>query len=245
MVDVLEIIRNVVIICGIGGAGMWLWWLKTRQPKQTYMARVYQLSGAERKIKGTEPRIEDLRPHIIDVIDKIEQNKQTVYRLQKLNLPVPAVEESFVEEWQGKKWVDVLVQNGQATLLDKGYDLKSAETRFKPIPVDDTNMIIQQSQMRKERNQQEKGLLQAVLPWVGVGIMVIGTVLSVYILMDGMKEINEVNAIAQVTTSENNKEFSDTFLESVRLLRGAEQKDIIVPQPGEQDKPPSVEPKLE
>lgn len=245
MVNVLSIFLTVLIVSGLGGGLAYIVWLKTRRPKETYRARVYQLSGAVRtwKKENGALRLEDLKEYRTDTIDKITQGKQVVYRLQGLNLPVPYIESRLAERWGNERWVSVLVNNGQATLLDKGFDIESGKALFRPIPVDDTNLIIQQSQMRKDRNRESKGLLQSVMPWIGFGIIIMGTIAIVAIVVGGLKDINEKNTAALERTNAIMEETSKQWLNTAQLLIGRQQQ-LTPPEAGKvnEDKaPPSIE----
>ena len=224
MTDFLGILRNMVIIAGVGGVGWYLWWLFTRPTKITYKARIYQLGGASRTYfsrrgdKELKFRLQDLKEFKIDTVERVMVNKKIVHRLVGLKIPVPEIESDMIENWNGEKWVNILIRNEQATILRRGFDLQGKQEIFDPLPVDETNMIMQQAQDRKDRTQIEKGLLQAILPWVGVGIMALALVGSAFFMVSGMKDMKKMDDEAVKYHADKMKEASDNYLAAAKLL---------------------------
>lgn len=191
-----------LIVLGVGGAGAYLVWLKTRPKKEVWKAKVYQLSEGVREPKKdsegnviSDVRLQELKPYAKDVIEKI--NKEAgiiVYRLQKLNKPVPAVTSDVVDYWGDEnKEVMVLMVGDTLTLLKKGYDKKVGEIIFQPMPHDRINMIKSEMAIRKDRLQKEKDILQAITPWIVAGILMLGLVSISYVIIDGYIEVAEKN----------------------------------------------------
>ena len=199
MVNLIGIIVTTFIVCVMGGAGGYWLWVKTRPKKETWNAKVYQLSEGVRFAKDANGlpvgkiELQDLRPYAEDVLEKIVKGKGiTVYRLQKLNLTTPAVESDVVEYWgAGKREIAVLVHKGGTTLLKKGYDKQTGETIFNPLPRGRIDLIKSEMAIRKDRLQKEKDILQAISPWIVAGICMIGLVAITYVAVDGFVTMSE------------------------------------------------------
>lgn len=186
----------LVLVGIIGGAvavaAGYLWWLFTRPKKIIWQAEVYTMSDATKSAYDNEGNVRlslhDLKPYTRDVLEKVIIDYREIYRLQKIKKTTPAVENDNIEYWDGIKRVSVLMHNDQCTLLKKGYD-DDGRIIFNPIPYDTQNLIKNEMSMRKARVQQEKGLLQAVLPYVaiifafmfvfGVGYLVISSYMEI------------------------------------------------------------------
>jgi hypothetical protein len=199
MVNLVGLVIGTLVICAIGGGIGYLLWLKTRPKKETWYAKVYQLSEGVRqpqikngKVVGSFT-LQDLRPYAVDVLEKVEKEKGIiVYRLQKLNKSTPAVESDVVEYWgEGKKEVSVLMHKGGCTLLKKGYDKGCGEAIFDPLPHSRINLIKSEMAIRKDRLQKEKDILQAITPWIVTGICMLGLVAIAYVQINGFIEISD------------------------------------------------------
>lgn len=196
------IITAVSVTAGVtivgGGIGYFLY-LKTRPKKETWTAEVYQLGEGIRDptIKDgkviSELRLNDLRPYAQDTLEKVEkENGITLYRLQKLNKTTPAVTGDVVDYWgEGKKKVTVLMHKGGCTLLKKGYEKKSGEIIFNPLPHSRINIIKGEMSIRKDRLQKEKDILVAITPWVIAGICMLGLIAIAYVEIEGFIKISE------------------------------------------------------
>jgi len=227
MVNIISIIVVTLIVCGIGGAGMYFLWLKTRPKKITWNAKVYQLGeGVKPPVidsKGkvlSDLQLKDLRPYTTDVVEKIEKEPGiTVYRLLKLNKTVPAVTNDCVDYWgENRKEVNVLIDGETCTLLKKGYDSK-AGVIFNPLPYSRINMIKGEMAIRKDRLRKEKDILQAITPWIVAGICMMGLVAIIYIGVNGFITMSENIAEAE-------KYSADKTVEAANIIRVGMGKDI-------------------
>lgn len=220
----LRIIITTLIMCAIGGGGGFLWWLFTRKKRMTWKAKVYQLGEGVRPPhidkKTGKPlsniRLSDLKPYTKDVIERIEKDAGiTIFRLVKLNKIVPAITSDSVEFWGEKeKEVAVLLMDENATILRKGYDRTTGNSIFTPLPSERINMIKGEITLRKDRARQQKSILEAITPWIVVGVCMIGMVAMTYELVDGWKKVGDqslagadmiANAIVQSSKILNNK----------------------------------------
>lgn len=187
------------VVLGIGGGGFYLLWLKTRPKKETWAAKVYQLSESKRDpTKNKEGNVisklslHDIKPYAFDILEKIERKDQIVYRLQKLNKPTPPVEGDVVEYWgQGKKEVSVLIHKGNCSLMKKGYDKETGDLVFEPMPISRINLMKSEMALRKDRQQANKDILQAITPWIVTGICMMSIIGIAYITISGYIEISE------------------------------------------------------
>lgn len=228
MVNIIGIIVGTLIVAIIGGAiGYWVW-LKTRTPKETWSAKVYQLGEGVREPKLdddgniiSELKLQDLKPYARDVLEKVEKaHGIVVYRLQKLNKSTPAVEGDVAEYWgEGYKEVAVLYQKSGCTLLKKGYDKKTGEIIFDPLPYSRINLIKNEMAIRKDRLQSEKDILQAITPWIVTGICMLGLLALGYILISGFIEMSEKLENAEKIRAETTKLQIDAYIKVQEAMR--------------------------
>jgi hypothetical protein len=224
--DLFTLIIIVVVTLGIGGAGFYFLWWKSRPKKETYVARVWQLSDATRDsikdVNGniiSELKLRELKPFMYDILERIEKDPGiTIYRLQKLNKPTPEVTGDYVDYWptlepEKRKEVNVLMFNGTCTLMRKGFDKKTSDVIFHPMPISRINMLKSEMAIRKDRLMKEKDILQAITPWIIAGICIIGLIGITYILMNGYTEISKKNA-------ETIQYQADKFLEAEQVRHG-------------------------
>lgn len=196
MVNMIGVVVVSFIVFGLGGGLGYLIWLKTRPQKQTWFANVYQLADGVREIVHADKSVlslKNMKPYAKDVLEKVERGKGiTIYRLQRLNMITPAVEEDVVDFWgENKREVHVLKRKSGCTLLKKGYDVEKGEEIFDPLPQSRVNLIKSEIINRQSRYQNEKDILQAITPWVVTGIAFIGLLMIVYLVMDGMVDISD------------------------------------------------------
>ena len=223
MVSLVMIVLITGLVAFIGGGAGYLFYLKTRPKKQTWKARVYQLGDGEipptkdrngnllRKIK-----LRSLIPFAKDTIElQQRKNQQDIYRLQGLKKTVPAVTSGVVEYWgEGQKEVSVLMQENSCTLMKKGYDIETGEVIFDPLPYPRMTLIKQEITERKTRISDNKDILQAIAPWIIVGILMLSTIAITYINISGYIEVaNKQQETVEVHAS--------TTLRLEELRRGA------------------------
>ncbi len=244
MVNLIGLVIGTFVVTVIGGLGGYWLWLKTRPKKETWRAKVYQLSEGVRRISDlngeilSDLQLQDLRPYAEDVLEKVTKGKGiTVWRLQKLNLTTPAVDADVVDYWgNGNREVTVLVHKGSTTLLKKGYDKKSGEQIFNPMSRSRIDLIKSEMAIRKDRLQKEKDILQAISPWIVAGICMIGLVAIAYVQVDGFISVSENLKEA----SANMASIGEQKVELAKLSASVPSKTKIDgPSPGEQ--PPTIE----
>ena len=195
----------------IGGGLGYMFYLKTRPKKQTWKAKVYTISDAIKSEAINKQgkivkklALKDLKPYSLDIIEKIEKKPGiTVYRLQKLNKPVPPIDAELVENWGLEhKEVHVLYAGGECTLLKKGYEDEIGTEIYEPMPTDRINLLSSHLALKKNRLQNEKDILQAITPWIVAGMTMLALVGIVYIVVAGLIEINERASVALEKFSE-------------------------------------------
>ena len=189
-----------IILIAIGGGVAYYIWLKTRQKKQIWNARIYQLGEGVRKehklddgkIIKTIP-LNDIQPYMKDTLEKVEREPGiTVYKLQRLNRTTQEVDSGLVESWGDKdQWVDILFHKGSFTLLKKGYDKLSGQVIFNPMPMSRINMMKGEMAIRKDKLLKEKDILQAITPWIVAGMSLLALVALFYLGVQGMVQISE------------------------------------------------------
>lgn len=202
------IVFGCVLIFG-GGLFFFLWF-KTRRKKLTWNAEVWVLSdGIRQPIKDrngniiSDLKLQDLRFFEHDIIEKVESKEAgDYYRLQRIDMPVEAVTNDYVDiipilgkknKYMKRVWV--LLHDNSATLLKKGYD-KQANAVFQPMTYDRMNMCVTNVAIRKERLNQNKSLLEKILPWIVTGLLILGMVGITYLNGQAQYDIAKENGKA-------------------------------------------------
>ena len=146
----------------------------------------------------------------------------TVYRLKKLNIPTPAVDEANVVEYWGKdkKEVSVVLYKGSATLLTKGYDKEGATLIFNPLPHSRINILKSEMAIKKDRLSKEKDILQAITPWIVAGICMLGLISITYVMIDGFIEVSENIKEGLGTLNAMDERFTDRVITYEQLRTG-------------------------
>ena len=200
MVSITAIVITSFIIMTVGGGLGYLIYLKTRPKKEVWIAKVYQLGkGVKPPVQNdkgevvSDLRLNDLIPYSKDFIEKIEKDHGViVYRLQKMNLAVPAIKSSVVEFWgKDQSEVHCLYHDSEIALLEKGYDNKTGKEIFHPIGQTKMNMITSNIAIRKDRLTQTKDVLSAITPWIVAGICMLGLVSIAYFNISGFIEMSD------------------------------------------------------
>lgn len=199
MVNMIGLIITTALVTFIGGGIGYLIWVRTRPKKETWNARVYQLTEGTQEVRISKKdgsilsqiTLKDLKPYASDKLEKIEKAPGiTIYRLQKLNIPTPAVEGDVVEYWgKENREVTVVLHKGSATILKKGYDAGSGQMVFSPLPHSRINILKSEIAMKKDRLQKEKDILTAITPWIVAGICMLGLTAIAYIQIDGAIQV--------------------------------------------------------
>jgi len=192
---------------------------------EKWSARCWQVGEGIRKkkknLKGNKimfnRKIKDLIPYCEDVIIKKEHKKtqSVTFYLKKLKIPINAVTADLVSKWgKDRREVDVLVQNGQATLMSKGYDYQTGEKIFQPIPLDTMEMIKTDILIKQERRRKEKENVWEIIgrwaTYIFLGIVII-FISYIYIqkavdISETFAETIKAQSEAQVELAKINKE---------------------------------------
>ncbi len=178
------------------GLGYYIY-TRGRVKKRHWKARLYEVSDSVQKLDETKDgkeksgvELNDINFKSNDIIIREEKEGKTVFFLRKEGLSVPEVKSDCVTRLpDGKKEVDVLVGDDQATILKKGYDKKSERLVYKPLPYDSMVQLKNDIEVHRDRAKEQQGFLQKVLPYIAI-VMAFATILGVsYFTVDGMKDI--------------------------------------------------------
>lgn len=232
-------ITSFILIVG-GGVGYWLY-KRSRKPKETYKAYVYQLSQGKRVIRNkngdiiSKIRLRDLQPFSVDVLERVEVDTGVIrYRLQKLNKPTPQIGNNTVEFWGKKeKIVNVLFHDGACTLLEKGYDESTASQIYHPIPYDRINVVKDElTEKLSQIDPHKKDILQAVAPYAVAIISLMMIVAIAYFSVEGMIKISDNMEKASKTLSKSMEKIAGVDPETVknRELAAEGSKNKAVPK---------------
>lgn len=232
----------IVLFLG-GGAFFWLY-LKTRPKKVTWIAKCYQLGeGVIPEVKDKKGRIisdlqlNDMKPYATDTLERKEiEHGVTIHRLVKQNLSTGAVTADHVDNWgEGKNEVNVLIHKGQATILKKGYDTKTGNAIFRPMPRERIELLKSEIATKKERLNKEKDILQAITPWIVTGILVLGMVAIAYFHSKGLIESSKNNKDAAQLIADADKQRVEREREMlIEVFGQAEQKTQLGIQDGKE-----------
>jgi len=169
-----------LILAGIVFGGAYFFYVMSKHKKQTWNARIYTLSEGVRPAlknkKGeviSDLKLKDLKQFGSDVVEKKHKGKGiTVYFLQREKKTVPPITSDVVEKWGKHGEVNILLDKENCTLLKKGYDEKTGNEIFNPLPYDTLSMIDNQIAVREDKFQTKtKDLLAALAPYF-LGILV-------------------------------------------------------------------------
>jgi len=208
---IIVIIGFVILAFGIGG-GYWIY-LATRTKKMTWKAKVYQLGDGEISHGGMI--LKELKPYTEDIIEKVDKkNGATHFWLQKLKKATPVVTADCVEVWSSNnKIVKVLLEEDTCTLLKDGYDKEIGGKIFRPMPHDRINMIKTEQAERKERIQDKKDILAAILPYVTVGIIAVALIIGIYVIVQGAVESSKNNLEGSIEIGNSVNSLSNAMLQ--------------------------------
>jgi len=248
----MGLLITVLITLGVmaigGGIGYFLF-IRSQPKKIAWTAYCYQLGEGIRDAKVdsrtgkplSDLKLQDLRPYIKDVLQRVEKpHARTVHVLQRLNMTTNAVNADMVDVWSGQdKFVHVLIHGDTATVMKKGYDKKTGNTIFQPMPRERIDMIKSEILIKKDRLKREKDILQAITPWIVAGICVLGLVAITYLLtnnyLKGAQELagaEKYSADQQVKAAETYREAISTLTREVNKANTILEQDIQkVPEP--------------
>ena len=244
MVEVLGLFIAAFVIIGFGGGLAYLIWIKTRPKKMTWAAKVYQVGlGVRPPVKDEKGKIisdlelKDIRPYIIDTAEKIERKHgTTIYRLQRLNKAIPAVTNDCVDYWGEKsKEISVLIEGETCTLMRKGYDKRTADLVFQPMPHSRINMLKSEILMRKDRLNKSKDVLQAITPWIVTGILVMGLLAITYFLGNAYVKMSDNFENAAMHQADTQKEIAEAYLNATGKMPSGSSQNVI-----KKEEPPTI-----
>jgi len=219
----LMIVFLTVLVTVVGGGGFYLLRLMFKPKIMAWNAEVFQLAeGIQPPDKDkdgnyiSDLRLSDLRPYTKDVLQRIERDKGiVVYLLKKLRKATPPVNSNVVEYWGAKdKRVKVLLDGETCTLLRSGYDRKTSKYVFKPLPADRVNLIKGEINDRNERIKEKKTLAQQIIPAVITGMIIVGAMLSIYLVADGYVKVSDNLVRASEINAEAMKDSATMLVEA-------------------------------
>ena len=207
-VSILPTIIGTAIFGFIAVAVGYAAYLKFRPKKETWKARIYW------HIPGEAPR-----PYKTDTIEKVEKAPGiTVYRLQGMKKPLPAITGSVSENWGKFKLVNVLTDGNTCTLLEKKYKVEKpilkndedkasyAEFKFNPIPFDRQNLMKSEVAMHTSRLKDDKNVLQTITTFVTVAVLIFGLVAIAYFMGNTFVSVSNNIKETQILQNEGNME---------------------------------------
>lgn len=194
---------GVGLALGVIGFGVgFAFWHFTRPKKLIWSAKVYTISDTSKLLCDSEGNpqnitLNDLQPFCKDYLEKIDmEHGREIYRLQKLNKTTPAVGSDHIENWGDSKEVKVLLHNNSCTLLKNGYD-GQGNIIFNPVSYDTQNMVRNEISSRKAKIRKEKDILEAIAPYITIGISMIFLFGVIYFFINAMVDINKEFTIQQ------------------------------------------------
>lgn len=224
----LIIVIFAVLIVG-GGLGL-LFFYRTRPKRETWTAYVYGVGEGVKEIsidKDGNPvgkfKLKDLIPYKKDILLKLNRaHGVTVYKLASLGYTTQQPSPDAVDLWgNGERVVNVLLIGNNATILRQGYDVDLGERIFRPMPRERLEMCISEAEIKINEMDDQRGLLQQVLPWIGVGIMAMAFVGVAYFMGQGIIEGSKHNEAGAKMMGEALTDSAETFREGLRAIGGA------------------------
>ena len=209
------------------GGGVFILMYIFRPKKVIFDADVYMLGGGVKpsiKDKSTGkilcPSLCDIRPYTKDILVKITKHDgRIMYKLQRLNLPVQSLSVDTVENFGGNiKRVSVLIDGDNATLLKKGYDKKTGNMIFQPMPQDRINMMQQYMILKKHRLTGEATGMEVLSRMVLSAVAIIGLILWSYITASNNLAMSEINKETAIIISDSNEKVAGLYNEAFTNL---------------------------
>lgn len=250
----MNILILVAVIFGVlvigGGLGL-LFWFKTRKKQETWTAYVYGVGEGVKEInkdsKGNiinKLKLQDLIPYKKDVLVKINKaHAITVYKLSALGHTTQQPVPDSVDVWgNGERVISILLVGNNATILKKGYDTVTGEAIFRPMPRETLEMVISEAEIKTNDLEDEKGLLQQALPWVGVGIMFIALVAVAYFNAQGIVEASKHNEAGAKYLADTVKKSTEAFREDLKGIRSSLPQNTEINKYGKQTSNKTKEP---
>ena len=236
-----------IILAGIVFGGAYFFYIASRPKKQTWDARVYTLSeGVRPALKNEKGEIindlmlNDSRPYSKDVVEKKYKGKGIeVYFLQREKKTIPPITSDLVEKWGKQGEVSILLEEENCTLLKKGYDKKTGNEIFNPLPYDRLSMIDNQIAIREDKFQvKTKDLLTALAPYFLGALVFVALIANGYFMSDMYtKTSSDRVAIAQEFTKSSNI-MAQNLGEVASIIDGQKVKEAMDLK---EEEPPSID----
>jgi hypothetical protein len=229
---IIAIVIMFLVLGFSAGLGYFIW-LKTRPKKVNYLAKIYQLGKGVSITKNKKTGelednllLRDLIPYGEDVLQKQESNAgMHIWKLLKLDKVVNEPNACDVEYWgKEKKEVSILYDHGDCYILSKGYDDNTGQKIVKPLSIDRVNTIKSEIIEKKDRIKKNKDILEAISPWITAIVITLGLIGITYILMSGLLEINERNAML----NEEILKIQDKQLQVIGQLEKIQGNELII-----------------
>jgi hypothetical protein len=212
MDSTLGLIIVLFIVFFGGGGAFFIIWRMTRPKIMNWEADVYTLASGiqppildERGEIISDLKLKDMRPFVRDTLEKIYRKGKTIYYLRKLQKTTNELKGDCVEYWGEKdKRVSILLTGETALILKKGFDVKTAQSIFTPLNADKINLIKSEIEERKERILNKKDIIQAIMPWIVTGILMLGLVIIAWTLGSSWVKASDNILKAETLTANNN-----------------------------------------
>lgn len=251
----LTVVLVTIVVTVVGGGIGYFIFMRSSPKKIAWTAFCYQLGEGVRDAKVdprsgkplSELKLQDLRPYLKDVLVRIEkEHARTVHKLERLNMTTNAVNADMVDVWSTQdKFVHVLVHGDTATVMKKGYDKKSGNVIFQPMPRERMDLIKSEILIKKDRLKREKDILQAITPWIVAGICILGLVSITYFITNSHLKASETQAAADKFSAEQGLKAAETYREAIgSLSREVNKANTVLASPHLEDTPdpPLLEP---
>lgn len=228
--NILLLIIVIIAVIVIGGGLGLLLYFRMQPKRETWTAYVYGVGEGVKNIttdKGGNLigtfKLKDLIPYKKDVLIKLNKaHGVTVYKLSGLGLTTQQPSPDAVDVWgNGERVIDVLVVGNNATILKKGYDTDLGEQIFRPMPRELLEMVISEAEIKINDIDGEKSLIQQILPWIGLGMMVLGIVASAYLNGQAIIESSKRFEASNKYTTDTMKELVEATRADIKAQRDA------------------------
>lgn len=229
MAGLIAFIVTIVIALGIGGAGFAYLFYFSRKKKIIFHARCYHVTDAKKLPKYdkhgkiiSKIDLHEMKPYTMDILEIIDKaHGVTIYKLRRLGYTTNEVKAEHIETWGKEQYVDVLVSGKTASLIDKGYDVNTGEKIYTPMPREDIDLITSELLTRKDRHKkEEKSVLQAITPWIIMGIVALMTVGLANVIGSAWLDVAEINKESNKMQSDANKKISENMKSAMEILAG-------------------------
>lgn len=222
---ILGLVFASVVLFGLGFGLFYWFYIRTRTKKITYNARVWEKIGSLTDYESKDKKeikpipLGALKPYCRDVVERVELgHNQTVFRLVKLNKPVGEVKAEHINYWgKDNMEVNILKFGDNFLLMRAGVD-ENHQMVFQPMEYDLANMLLNQIAVKEEKFRKEKDIFAAVTPWIMMGILIIGIVMTGYFVGQGWVTTSENNIKAAELNKQANKDISDKLVEVAKLV---------------------------